>query len=84
MKQKGTIDAARESYEESVRKARRLVDVKTIEHTDARKVGAENVCLQAIRELQIDKFLQRQGWTERKIQSTLSSLIIRTVYASSE
>lgn len=84
MKQKGTIDAARESYEESVRKARRLVDVKTIEHTDAREVGAENVCLQAIRELQIDKFLQRQGWTERKIQSTLSSLIIRTTYASSE
>lgn len=84
MKRKGTIDAARESYEESVRKARRLVDINTIEHTDAREVGAENVCLQAIRELQIDKFLQRQGWSERKIQSTLSSLIIRTVYASSE
>lgn len=84
MKRKGTIDAARESYEESVRKARRLVDVNTIEHTDAREVGAENVCLQAIRELQIDKFLQRRGWSERKIQSTLSSLIIRTVYASSE
>lgn len=71
MKRKGTIDAARESYEESVQKARRLVDVNTIEHTDAREVGAENVCLQAIRELQIDKFLQRQGWSERKIQSTL-------------
>lgn len=84
MKRKGTIDAARESYEESVRKAHRLVDVNTIEHTDAREVGAENVCLQAIRELQIDKFLQRRGWSERKIQSTLSSLIIRTVYASSE
>lgn len=84
MKRKGTIDAARESYEESVRKARRLVDVNTIEHTDAREVGAENVCLQAIQELQIDKFLQRRGWSERKIQSTLSSLIIRTVYASSE
>lgn len=83
MKRKGTIDAARESYEESVRKTRRLVDINTIEHTDAREVGAENVCLQAIRELQIDKFLQRQGWSERKIQSTLSSLIIRTVYASS-
>ena len=84
MKRKGTIDAARESYEESVRKARRLVDVNTIEHTDAREVGAENVCLQAIQELQIDKFLQRREWSERKIQSTLSSLIIRTVYASSE
>ena len=35
MKRKGTIDAARESYEESVRKARRLVSVNTVEHTDA-------------------------------------------------
>lgn len=76
MKRKSTIDAAHESYEESVRKARRLVDVNTIKHTDAREVGTENVCLQAIRELQIDKFLQRQAWSERKIQSTLSSLII--------
>lgn len=84
MKRKGTIDAARESYEESVRKARRLVDVNTVEHTDAREVGAENVCLQAIRELQIDKFLQRKGWNERKINATLASLIVRTIYSPSE
>lgn len=44
MKRKSTINAARESYDESVRKARRLVDVNTIKHTDAREVGAENVC----------------------------------------
>lgn len=43
MKRKGTIDAARESYEESVRKARRFVSVNTVEHTDAREIGAENV-----------------------------------------
>ena len=84
MKQKGSIDAARESYEESVHKGRRLVDVNTVEHTDAREAGAENVCLQAIRELQIDKFLQRQGWNERKINATLASLIVRTVYSPSE
>lgn len=44
MKRKSTINAARESYDESVRKARRLVDVNTIKHTHAREVGAENVC----------------------------------------
>lgn len=84
MKRKGTIDAARESYEESVRKARRLVNVNTIQYTDAREVGAENVCLQAIRELELDKFLRRKGWNERKINATLASLIVRTVYSPSE
>ena len=84
MKDNGKIDAARESYDEAERKARRLVDVSTVKHTDAREVGAENVCLQAIRELQIDEFLRHQGWTERKINATLASLIVRTVYSPSE
>lgn len=80
----GKIDAARNSYDEAKRKARRLIDINTIKHTDAREVGAENVCLQAIRELQLDVFLQREGWSERKINSTLASLIVRTVYSQSE
>lgn len=84
MRDNGKIDAARESYDEAERKARRLVDVSTVKHTDAREVGAENVCLQAIRELQIDEFLRHQGWTERKINATLASLIVRTVYSPSE
>lgn len=84
MRDNGKIDSARESYDEAERKARRLVDVNTIKHTDAREVGAENVCLQAIRELQLDAFLHRQGWTERKINATLASLIVRTVYSPSE
>ncbi len=80
----GKIDAARNSYDEATRKARRLIDINTIKHTDARDVGAENVCLQAIRELQLDVFLKREGWSERKINSTLASLIVRTVYSQSE
>lgn len=80
----GKIDAARDSYDEAKRKARKLIDVDTVKHTDAREVGAENVCLQAIRELQLDKFLEREGWTERKINATLASLIVRTVYSPSE
>ena len=84
IKDSGKIDSARTSYDEAERKARKLIDVNTIQHTDAREVGAENVCLQAIRELQIDTFLRHEGWSERKIQATLASLIIRTVYSPLE
>ncbi|CDN32715.1 hypothetical protein BN938_2645 [Mucinivorans hirudinis] len=84
IKDSGKIDSARASYDEAERKARKLIDVNTIQHTDAREAGAENVCLQAIRELQLDTFLRREGWSERKINSTLASLIIRTVYSPSE
>lgn len=80
----GKIDAARSSYDTASRKARRLIDVNTIQHTDAREIGAENVCLQAIRELRIDTFLRHEGWSERKINATLASLIVRTVYSPSE
>ena len=80
----GKIDAARDSYNDAARKAHRLIDINTVKHTDAREVGAENVCLQTIRELQLDAFLKREGWTERKINSTLASLIVRTIYSPSE
>lgn len=80
----GKIDVSRESYDKAERKARRLIDVNTVRHTDAREVGAENVCLQAIRELRLDAFLRREGWTERRVNATLASLIVRTVYNPSE
>lgn len=80
----GKIDSIRKSIDESRCKAERLVDVNTIKHTDARDVGAEWICLQAIRELEIDRFLARKGWTEHKIDTALAHLITRTVYTPSE
>ena len=70
--------------EDSRYKARKLMDVNTVKHTDAREVGAENVCLQAIRELRLEEFLQAQEWDRRKIDATMAALIARTVYSSSE
>lgn len=80
----GKIDSIKKCIEESRYKAERLVDVNTIKHTDARDVGAEWICLQAIRELEIDKFLAQKGWTEHKIDTTLAHLITRTIYTPSE
>ena len=80
----GSIDAVKTTIEESRQKAERLVDVNTIKHTDAREVGAEWICLQAIRELEIDKFLKDEGWSEIQINTTLAHLITRTIYSPSE
>ena len=80
----GNIDAVKTVMEESRHKAERLVDVNTIKHTDAREIGAEWICLQAIRELEIDKFLKDEGWSEIQINTTLAHLITRTIYSPSE
>ena len=80
----GSVDAVRRTIEDSRAKAGRLVDVDTMEHTDAREVGAEWICLQAIRYLEIDKFLEREGWSEIRINTALAQLITRTVYSPSE
>ena len=84
MVKNGSIDAVKSAKEESRKKAERLVDVNTVKHTDARDIGAEWICLQAIRELEIDRFLERQGWNEIQINTTLAHLITRTVYTPSE
>ena len=68
----GTVDRARKIIDESRPKAERLVDVDTMEHTDARVVGAEWICLQAIRELEIDRFLEKEGWSEIQINTALA------------
>ena len=84
MVKKGSVDAVKATIEESREKCERLVDVNTIEHTDAREIGAEWMCLQALRELELEKFLKIEGWSETKINTALAHLITRTIYSSSE
>ena len=84
MVNEGSIDTVKQIIEESKQKAERLVDVDTVKHTDAREVGAEWVCLQAIRELEIDNFLKQEGWSEVQINTALAHLITRTIYSPSE
>ena len=84
LQNEGCIDAIDKSVCESVQQARKLVDVDTVKHTDAREIGAESICLQAIRELGIDTFLKGKGWTDTQTNTALAHLIIRTVYTPSE
>ena len=80
----GSIDIVQNLIEQSRSKAERLVDVDTVKHTDAREIGAEWICLQALRELKIDEFLRHEGWSEIKINTALAHLITRTIYTPSE
>lgn len=84
LQDEGHIDAVERSIQEDDQKYRRLVDVNTVKHTDAREVGAEWICLQAIRELKLDSFLSSRGWSEKSIDTALAHLIVRTVYSPSE
>lgn len=84
MLREGSVDAVRKSIEASREKAERLIDVDTVKHTDAREVGAEWICLQALRELELDRFLGREGWSEVEVNTALAHLIVRTVYSPSE
>ncbi len=82
--EKGVLDIIDTEKAKEASKAKRLIDVDTMKHTDVRESGAEWLCLQAIRELEIDKFLQAEGWSEVQVNTALAHLITRTVYSRSE
>lgn len=84
MVEQGTVDTVANVMEASKEQARKLIDTDSMKHTDAREVGAEWLCLQAIRQLEIDEFLRTEGWSEERIKAAVAMLITRTVYAPSE
>lgn len=84
MVEQGGIDSFDKARQASEAKASRLVDVDTLKHPEARDVGAEWICLQALRELGVDGFLKSEGWSSKKINTALAHLIVRTVYSPSE
>ncbi|MGL5979471.1 MAG: IS1634 family transposase, partial [Phocaeicola sp.] len=84
MIEQGTVDIVRQVIEDSTAEARRMMDIDSMKHTDAREVGAEWLCFQAIRQLELDKMLLGEGWSESRIRSAISLLITRTIYSPSE
>jgi hypothetical protein len=77
---KGKIDVSDKAY----RQQRRMVVADTIKNKDAREIGAEWMCLQAVEQLKIGKTLEALGWEEEKIQLAVTQIISRAVYPFSE
>lgn len=60
------------------------IDMNSIRNKDVREVGAEWLSYQAINQLQIAPFLERQGWTEDEVKLAQTHIISRAVYPASE
>ena len=63
---------------------KKLVDFESIENKNVREFGAENICLQAVEQLELKSFLKTQNWSDEKIQLTISQIVSRAVYPASE
>ena len=60
------------------------VDLNSMKTRDVRELGAEWLCLQTIRKLQIDAFLDSRSWKEYDRNLALAHIVCRTVYPASE
>jgi hypothetical protein len=74
------VDASDHAFE----KSKRMVNIDSIKHKDAREIGAEWMCYQALEQLKLKEKLENLGWEEEKIQLTLTQIISRAVYPFSE
>jgi hypothetical protein len=77
---KKKVDASDLAFE----KTKRMVDVDTLKHKDAREIGAEWMCYQALNQLNFKQKLESIGWEEGSIQLALTQIISRAVYPFSE
>jgi hypothetical protein len=74
------VDASVQGFE----KSKQMVDIDTLKHKDAREIGAEWLCYQALSQLTFEEKLESLGWREEDIQLALTQIISRAVYPFSE
>jgi hypothetical protein len=75
----GKVDSKNDPEKDMAR-----VDLKTLEHPDAKELGAEWIGFQALKQLKIDSFLMEQKWSDEKIQLAMIQIISRAVFPASE
>lgn len=76
----GKVDVS----EKALEKKKRMVDADTIRNKDAREVGSEWLCFQALEQLKLKNKLQSIGWKEEQINLALTQIISRAIYPFSE
>jgi transposase len=68
----------------NITRQQRMVDVDTLQHSDAREIGAEWIGLHAWTQLNLSSFLSSKGWSQEQIQLAATQIISRAVYPASE
>ena len=62
----------------------KTIDLNTIEHSEARSIGAEHILLHLVNEIELPKKLRQMGMAEKQIKLSLASIIARAVAPASE
>lgn len=65
-------------------KLSRMVDMDTLQHSNAREIGAENMAYQTWEKLQIAPLLLSHGFTQEQAQLAATQVVSRAVYPASE
>lgn len=68
----------------SIEKLTRMVNLDTLEHTNAREVGAENIAYQTWEKLQLTPLLLSHGFTQEQALLATTQVVSRAVCPASE
>ena len=60
------------------------VDMNSLENREVRELGAEWLCLQTVRKLGIESFLESRSWNASDCALALAHIVCRAVYPASE
>jgi len=65
-------------------KLSRMVNADTLQHSDVREIGAENICHNTWNKLQLTELLISNGFTDEEAALAATQVISRAVYPASE
>lgn len=68
----------------SAEKSERMVNADTLQHSNVREIGAENICYNTWEKLQLSLLLLSAGFTEEQASLAATQVISRAVYPASE
>lgn len=68
----------------SVEKLCRMVNMDTLQHSNAREIGAENIAYQTWEKLQLTSLLLSHGFTQEQAMLAATQVVSRAVYPASE
>lgn len=68
----------------SVEKLSRMVNMDTLQHSNAREIGAENIAYQTWEKLQLTSLLLSHGFTQEQAMLATTQVVSRAVYPASE
>jgi transposase len=77
-------DAHIRTLDDTPDEAETLVKLSTLSHDAVCEIGAEWMCLQAVRTLKLPEFFAGLGWDQKRINAAITHIIAKAVFPASE